>query len=90
MKKELISVLNSINKKFGENAVTVGAGDTLEVKRIPTGSISLDIALGGGIPMGRYTQINGAYSSSKTKRANDLGIPIVLVQEFRDNISRYL
>ncbi len=69
MKKELISVLNSINKKFGENAVTVGAGDTLEVKRIPTGSISLDIALGGGIPMGRYTQINGAYSSSKTTQA---------------------
>lgn len=31
-----------------------------------------------------------SYSSSKTKRANDLGIPIVLVQEFRDNISRYL
>lgn len=69
MKKELISVLNNINKKFGQNAVTIGAGESLEIKRIPTGSIALDIALGGGIPIGRYTQISGAFSSSKTTQA---------------------
>ena len=31
-----------------------------------------------------------SYSSSKTKRANELNVPIVLIQEFRDNVSRYL
>ena len=69
MNKNLLSIINNLNKKFGENAVTLGAGDALEIQRIPTGSISLDIALGGGIPIGRYTQISGAFSSSKTTQA---------------------
>ena len=33
---------------------------------------------------------SASYSSSKTKRANELNVPIVLIQEFRDNVSRYL
>ena len=69
MKKELISVINSLNKKFGENALTIGAGKSMEVQRIPTGSIALDIKLGGGIPIGRCTQISGAFSSTKTTQA---------------------
>lgn len=64
---ELMKVVNDLNKKFGENTVKIGVDPDREVlKRIPTGSISLDIALGGGIPEGRFIEISGNESSSKT------------------------
>ena len=59
-----------LNKKFGANAVTLGVPKTVQgeeaFRRISTGSISLDIALGGGLPLGRFIEISGAYSSTKT------------------------
>lgn len=65
--KALEKLMNDINKKYGENSVRVASDILVErAKRIPTGSIALDIALGGGIPLGRFTQISGAYSSTKT------------------------
>lgn len=64
---ELLKVLNDLNKKFGNNTIKVGVDkDEMTVKRIPTGSISLDIALGGGIPRGRFIEISGNESSTKT------------------------
>ena len=65
---ELTKLINNLNKKYGVNAVQFGSEvkEQKEIKRIPTGIVSLDIALGGGIPIGRYTQIEGAYSSTKT------------------------
>lgn len=68
---ELNKLLNDLNKKFGSNAVTLGfpkneEGDVKGIERLPTGSISLDIALGGGLPLGRFIEISGAYSSTKT------------------------
>lgn len=71
---EIEKLVTSINKKFGDNAVSIGVpkdleGKIEEIQRIPTGSISLDIALGGGIPVGRYSEISGAYSVSKTSQA---------------------
>lgn len=71
---ELEKLVTTINKKFGDNAVTLGVpknvdGGVDEIQRIPTGSISLDIALGGGIPVGRYSEISGAFSVSKTSQA---------------------
>ena len=68
---ELTKLLNDLNKKFGVNAVTLGFpksqdGDVKTIERIPTGSISLDIALGGGLPLGRFIEVSGAYSSTKT------------------------
>ena len=69
MRKELKSVLDNINKKFGINAVR-SASDLEDVKwRIPSGSISLDIALGGGIPVGRMIQISGGFSACKSALA---------------------
>lgn len=65
--KELSSLIAKMNKKFGDNALVMG--DTIEdrvLERIPTGSVKLDIDLGGGIPVGRFTQISGALSSTKT------------------------
>ena len=68
---EITKLLNDLNKKFGVNAVTLGFpksedGDMKTIERIPTGSISLDIALGGGLPLGRFIEVSGAYSSTKT------------------------
>ena len=72
--KDLAKLVETINKKFGENCVTLGVpkddeGNTKEIERISTGSFSLDLALGGGIPEGRFIEISGAYSSTKTTQA---------------------
>lgn len=65
--KELQALMTKLNKKFGDNALIIGeAIENLAITRIPTGSVALDIALGGGIPIGRFTQISGALSSTKT------------------------
>lgn len=60
--------LNQISKRYGEGAVMrLGEAHHLGVEAIPTGSLSLDIALGvGGIPRGRVTEIFGPESSGKT------------------------
>ncbi|MCR5848413.1 MAG: recombinase RecA [Lachnospiraceae bacterium] len=67
--KALESALNQIEKQFGKGAV-MKLGDPasqMNVETIPTGSISLDIALGlGGIPKGRVIEIYGPESSGKT------------------------
>ena len=68
---DISKLVSDLNKKFGTNAVTMGFpknedGEVKLVERIPTGSISLDIALGGGLPLGRFIEISGAYSSTKT------------------------
>ena len=44
----------------------LGEAKTMDVEFTPTGSISLDIALGGGIPRGRIVEIYGPESSGKT------------------------
>lgn len=64
---EVEKVIADLNKKFGENTVTIGVPKTRQTtKRIPTGSPTLDIALGGGIPEGRFIEISGKESSTKT------------------------
>ena len=71
---QLVKIMNDINKKFGTNAVRIGSEmlEETEFDRIPTGSIELDICLGGGIPVGRYSQIEGAYSSTKTTQTGHI------------------
>ena len=66
--KALDTTLNSIRKRFGEGAVMkLGDAQHLDVESIPTGSLSLDIALGiGGIPRGRITEVYGPEGSGKT------------------------
>ena len=66
--KALETTLAGLNKRYGEGAV-MKLGDTtrLNVEAIPTGSLSLDIALGiGGVPKGRIIEIYGPESSGKT------------------------
>ncbi|TMC49623.1 MAG: recombinase RecA [Chloroflexi bacterium] len=66
--KALESTLASLKKKYGEGAVMkLGNQSHLNVDAIPSGAISLDLALGiGGVPRGRVTEIYGPESSGKT------------------------
>jgi len=66
--KALETTLANLNKKYGEGAVMkLGEATRLVVESIPTGSLSVDIALGvGGIPKGRVVEIYGPESSGKT------------------------
>ena len=69
--KALETALTQIMKQFGEGAVMrLGQNNTLQVESIPTGSLSLDLALGiGGLPRGRIVEIYGPESSGKTTLA---------------------
>ena len=60
--------LGDIVKRYGDGAIMrLGEADSMLVESIPTGSLSLDLAIGvGGIPRGRITEIYGPESSGKT------------------------
>jgi recombination protein RecA len=64
----LDKALGDIVKRYGEGSIMrMGEAQHMTVEAIPTGSLSLDIALGvGGIPRGRITEIYGPESSGKT------------------------
>lgn len=67
-RKALESVFGNIEKQFGQGAVMrLGEKTAVEIEAIPTGCMSLDIALGiGGIPRGRIIEVFGPESSGKT------------------------
>ncbi len=67
-KAVLDKALSDIVKRYGEGSIMrLGEAHQMTVEFIPTGSLSLDIALGiGGIPRGRVTEIFGPESSGKT------------------------
>ena len=68
--KALGLALDQIEKQFGKGSIMkLGEGTNANVECIPTGSISLDIALGGGLPKGRIIEIYGPESSGKTTLA---------------------
>ena len=67
--KALEIAMRQIEKDFGKGSIMkLGeAGAKMNIETIPTGALSLDIALGvGGIPRGRVTEIYGPESSGKT------------------------
>lgn len=62
--------VSQIEKQFGQGSIMkLGESHKINVKTIPTGSLSLDLALGGGIPVGRIVEIYGPESSGKTTLA---------------------
>ena len=67
--KALESALAQIEKQYGKGSI-MKLGDNsanMNIETVPTGSISLDIALGlGGVPKGRVVEIYGPESSGKT------------------------
>src|SRR5947209_18279327 len=66
--RELKNALSQIESQFGKGAIMqLGESTHLDIHGIPTGALSLDIALGGkGLPRGRITEIFGPESSGKT------------------------
>jgi recombination protein RecA len=64
----LESVMNQIEKQFGKGSIMkLGANTVMNIEAIPTGCLSLDIALGiGGVPRGRIIEVYGPESSGKT------------------------
>ena len=67
-KKELEAVIAQIEKQYGKGAIIrLGDSSHISTEVIPTGCITLDIALGiGGVPKGRIIEIYGPESSGKT------------------------
>ena len=65
--KALGLALETIEKQFGKGSIMkLGDSTHTAVETFPTGALSLDIALGGGIPKGRVIEIYGPESSGKT------------------------
>ncbi len=66
----LKSALAQIEKQYGAGAIMrMGQDHAVKIECIPSGALSLDIALGGGIPKGRIIEIYGPESSGKTTLA---------------------
>ncbi|QQR54620.1 recombinase RecA [Candidatus Peregrinibacteria bacterium] len=66
-KKALELALSQIEKNFGNGSIMkLGESKHMDVETVPTGSLSLDLALGGGIPKGRVVEVYGPESSGKT------------------------
>ncbi|GMH75321.1 hypothetical protein TrST_g7978 [Triparma strigata] len=69
-KAVLDTVLNSIERNYGRGSIMrLGDNDSMDVDSISTGALTLDVALGGGLPRGRVVEIYGPESSGKTTLA---------------------
>lgn len=65
MRPETQALINDINKRFGDKTV-LRASELAVPKRFTSGSLSLDVALGGGWPGNQWVEIRGIQSSGKT------------------------
>ncbi|MDX2244454.1 MAG: recombinase RecA [Leptolyngbyaceae cyanobacterium bins.302] len=69
-KKALNLVVTQIERNFGKGSIMrLGDATRMKVETIPTGALTLDLALGGGLPKGRVIEIYGPESSGKTTLA---------------------
>ncbi|MDJ0553538.1 MAG: recombinase RecA [Microcoleaceae cyanobacterium MO_207.B10] len=69
-RKALDSVLKNIERSFGKGSIVrLGDATRMKVETIPSGALTLDLALGGGLPQGRVIEIYGPESSGKTTLA---------------------
>jgi len=86
--KALDSALGQIEKQFGQGSIMKLGGDHYaKIPSIPTGAITLDLALGvGGIPKSRVTEIYGPESSGKTT----LALSVVANAQQQGGVAAYL
>ena len=86
-KKALESALGQIEKQFGQGSIMkLGSHEVAHIPVIPTGALTLDIALGvGGLPRGRVTEIYGPESSGKTTLALS-----VVAHAQQDGVAAYI
>ena len=69
-KQALDLAIAQITKQFGDGSIMkLGETQKIDVELLPSGSLSLDLALGGGYPKGRIIEIYGPESSGKTTLA---------------------
>ncbi|MBW3601055.1 MAG: recombinase RecA [Planctomycetes bacterium] len=85
---QLKTVLQQIEKTYGEGSIMpLGDGRITPIQGIPTGSLTLDVALGGqGLPRGRVVEIYGPESSGKTT----LALHAVAEAQKRDGIAAFI
>jgi recombination protein RecA len=85
---ELKNTVAQIEKQFGEGAIMpLGAEANVRIAGIPTGSLALDMALGGqGIPSGRVIEVFGPESSGKTT----LALHVVAQSQRRGGIAAFI
>jgi recombination protein RecA len=68
--KALNLVMTQIDRTFGKGTIMrLGDASRMRVETVPTGALTLDLALGGGLPKGRVIEIYGPESSGKTTLA---------------------
>lgn len=72
-KVDISGIISNIEKRFGKEAIS---GNESNVERVSSGSIALDIAMGGGYPKGRITELIGWESSGKSTMALHLAAEI--------------
>jgi recombination protein RecA len=58
--------MERLNKDYGTGTVIIGNQKPADIPRVSTGSLKLDIVLGGGLPMGRIVEVYGPNASGKT------------------------
>lgn len=85
---DLRNTVAAIEKEFGTGSImALGSNKTVNIEGIPSGSLSLDIALGGlGIPQGRIIEVFGPESSGKST----LALHIVASSQRRGGIAAYI
>ena len=65
--REMQKLMEDMEKKFGKNVLRVASEIKAEMsERIPTGSFKLDLEIGGGYPVGRFIQVSGGFSTTKS------------------------
>lgn len=65
-KKEFDEVVSKLNKHYGKEVLKPASDPEFQIRRIPTGVLTVDRLLGGGIATGRWTEFYGRYSTLKT------------------------
>ena len=66
---DLAKVFSAINKKMGDDTIVLGSDITQTGSRLTTGSVAIDVALGGGWPSNQWHEIIGEASNGKTALA---------------------